>query len=162
MKPEDEPLPPDYRPCVGVAVVNRDGLLLAGQRIDSDWNAWQLPQGGIDSDETPAEASLRELREETGILPDRVRKLARTDDWICYDLPRELIPKLWGGKYRGQKQLWFLYRFIGRNSDVNIRTRHPEFSDWGWFQIDELIEKIVPFKCHVYRHIKNEFRNFLA
>ncbi|MDE0112551.1 MAG: RNA pyrophosphohydrolase [Albidovulum sp.] len=151
-----------YRPCVGAALVNERGLLFAGKRIDSDWNAWQMPQGGIEEGEKPCEAAIRELQEETGVAPELAEEIARTEGWLNYDLPRDLVPQLWGGRYRGQKQIWFLFRFLGRDSDINVRTNVPEFSEWGWFATDELLGHIVPFKKSIYRSVFEAFSEHLA
>lgn len=160
MTPEDISALP-YRKNVGIVLVNPQGLVFAGQRIDSLGDAWQMPQGGIDKGEQPKEAALRELAEETGVVPDLVEKLAKTENWVTYDLPPELIGQIWGGKYRGQKQKWFLFRFLGTDQDINIATEHPEFSVWRWMAPDELIEKIVPFKRDVYQQVFNAFENHL-
>lgn len=142
-----------YRPCAGVVLVDAEGRVFAGRRIDHAAGAWQMPQGGIDPGETPRDAALRELQEETGIAPDLVEIEGETDDWITYDLPDELLGRIWKGRYRGQKQKWFLLRFHGRDADVNIETAHPEFSSWNWLSSDELIAQIVPFKRDVYREV---------
>ncbi len=150
-----------YRRNVGLVLLNADGLVFAGQRIDNPGSAWQMPQGGIDKGEKPREAALRELREETGVRPDLVEKLAKTEDWLTYDLPPELIGSIWGGRYRGQQQKWFLFRFLGTDSDVNIATEHPEFSVWQWMHPDTLVERIVPFKRAVYEQVFDAFRDHL-
>ena len=150
-----------YRKNVGLVLMNAEGLIFAGQRIDNPGHAWQMPQGGIDEDEKPREAALRELFEETGVRADLVQKLAKTEEWITYDLPEDLVPTIWGGKYRGQKQKWFLFRFLGQDSDVNIASEHPEFSVWQWMTPAELIEKIVPFKRDVYRQVFAAFADHL-
>jgi putative (di)nucleoside polyphosphate hydrolase len=145
MTPEEiEALP--YRPCVGVMLVNRQGRVFVGQRIDNPGEALQMPQGGIDKDEDPQEAALRELLEETGVTPELVTIEARTRDWVTYDLPHELVPRIWKGRYRGQKQLWFLLRFHGRDDQIDIDTKDPEFSTWQWLDPSELAGRIVPFK----------------
>jgi len=151
-----------YRPCVGMMIVSRDGRVFAGQRLDSPGPAWQMPQGGIDAGEGPREAALRELQEETGITADKVDILARTRDWVCYDLPPHLVPKLWNGRYRGQKQLWFLMRFLGTDADIDIETRHQEFSRWTWLRPEELLDRIVPFKVDTYRRVIEEFRELVG
>lgn len=151
-----------YRPCAGVVLVNADGLIFAGRRIDNNGQAWQMPQGGIDKGETPQDAALRELVEETGVSPDMVTVEGETTDWVTYDLPPELLGKVWKGKYGGQKQKWFLLRFHGVDADVRIDTDHPEFSEWCWLDGQGLIDSIVPFKREVYRQVLGEFADRLA
>lgn len=151
-----------YRPCVGVALINSAGLIFAGRRLDSTADAWQMPQGGIDEGETPRTAALRELEEETGIKPDRVKFMAKTHHWLTYDLPKDLLGKVWDGKYRGQRQKWFLYRFEGDDSEVDIAREHPEFSAWRWIGKDELLAAIVPFKREVYGRVIDAFRAHMA
>ncbi len=151
-----------YRPCVGVMLVNREGLVFAGQRLDSTLPAWQMPQGGIDKGETPSEAAYRELREETGVTRDLVEKVAKTHGWVTYDLPPELLGKVWGGKYRGQKQKWFLFRFLGQDDQIRIDTEPREFASWRWIDVDEMVEGIVPFKRAVYEEVVRSFRAYLA
>jgi putative (di)nucleoside polyphosphate hydrolase len=150
-----------YRPCVGVALINPQGLIFAGQRRDSDVPAWQMPQGGIDKGETPGQAALRELWEETGVTADLVTPLAEAPDWISYDLPPELIGKVWKGKYRGQRQRWFAWRYHGRDDQIDIVTEHPEFSRWRWIGADEMLASIVPFKRAVYEQVVAAFRPHL-
>lgn len=150
-----------YRPCVGVMLVNLDGHIFAGQRNDrpkSEPPAWQMPQGGVDKGEAPDEAVFRELWEETGVTKDLVTLEAQTNAWLPYDLPLELSKRLWKGKYRGQKQLWFLMRFNGTDADINIQTEHPEFSEWRWMAPDELLKSIVPFKRDLYDLVMAELR----
>jgi putative (di)nucleoside polyphosphate hydrolase len=151
-----------YRPCVGVMLINPAGLIFAGQRVDSPTAAWQMPQGGIDDGEKPRAAALRELREETGVTADLVAFVAKTDDWVTYDLPPDLLGKVWGGKYRGQRQKWFLYRFTGRDDQISIATAHPEFARWKWITPDAMLAAIVPFKRDVYAQVIAAFRPHLA
>jgi len=158
MKPEKLP----YRPNVGVTLINPQGLIFAGRRLDSDAPAWQMPQGGIDKGEIAADAALRELEEETGVAPGLVSYLSRTERPVRYDLPDELIGKIWKGKYRGQEQDWFLYRFLGADEQVNIATAHPEFSEWRWIGAEEMLDAIVPFKRAVYEEVLRAFRPWLA
>lgn len=143
-------------------LVNREGLVFAGRRLDSMVPAWQMPQGGIDEGESPKAAALRELFEETGVTADLVDVVDRTKGWITYDLPPDLLGRVWGGKYRGQKQKWFLLRFLGQDSDIRIDQAHPEFSEWQWTQADALVEGIVPFKRAVYEQVIAAFRAHLA
>lgn len=157
-KPADLP----YRPCVGVMLINADGLIFAGQRKDSPVAAWQMPQGGIDADEKPRTAALRELWEETGVTGDLVEFVAKSPNWVTYDLPDELVGKIWGGKYCGQRQRWFLFRYLGRDDQIDIATEHPEFSQWRWVTADEMLAAIVPFKRAVYDEVVTAFRKWLA
>ena len=151
-----------YRPCVGLVLLNRDGLVFAGQRVDNPEDAWQMPQGGIDPGETPREAALRELGEETGIDPSQVELLRESGVWIPYDLPPVLVPRLWGGRYRGQTQRWFAMRFLGPDYAIDIQTDEPEFRSWAWMPHDELIDRIVPFKRETYSRVYDEFRDLLG
>ena len=150
-----------YRACVGVMVVNAAGEVFVGQRLDRNYDAWQMPQGGVEKGEDPAQAALRELEEETGITRDLVRIEAETAEWLPYELPHDLVPKLWNGKYRGQKQKWFLLRFSGKDADVNIATAEPEFSKWRWLPASEMLDGIVPFKRDVYARVVKEFGEIL-
>lgn len=159
--PEDDIASLPYRPCVGVMVVNGIGHVFVGQRSDRYQEAWQMPQGGVDRGEDPRDAALRELREETGITSDLVEVVAETDDWLTYDLPPEIVPQIWGGKYRGQEQKWFLLRFTGTDDQVNIATEHPEFSTWRWQDPATLVDRIVPFKREVYARVLDVFRTYL-
>ncbi|CDO37483.1 MULTISPECIES: RNA pyrophosphohydrolase [Novosphingobium] len=149
-----------YRPCVGVMLVNADGKVFVGKRIDTkegDW--WQMPQGGVDDGEDLREAALRELHEETGVTERHVTILSRTKEELLYDLPDELLGKLWKGKYRGQRQHWFLARFEGSDEDVDLEAHNPpEFCDWKWVEAALLPDLIVPFKKRVYRSVVEEFR----
>lgn len=149
-----------YRPCVGIMLVNRDGKVFVGQRIDNpESDAWQMPQGGIDDGEDPADAALRELREETGLLADHVSIISRMEEPVRYDLPEELVGKIWRGRYRGQEQVWFLARLTADDDAIDIAADdHQEFSVWKWAEPADLPELIVPFKRHVYRQVLEAFR----
>ena len=150
-----------YRPCAGVMLVNADGNVFVGQRKDRFTEAWQMPQGGIDKGEAPRDAALRELEEETGVGREAVTVIAETQGWVPYELPYDLVPKLWKGKYRGQEQKWFLMRFEGSDDLVNIETEHQEFSAWKWMPVGELLDSIVPFKRGVYEVVLSEFAEHL-
>ncbi|WP_227258310.1 RNA pyrophosphohydrolase [Kangsaoukella pontilimi] len=149
-----------YRPCVGVVLARADGRIFTGERIDTP-GAWQMPQGGIDAGETPEVAALRELEEETGVPPALVTVEAEHPDWIDYDLPDHLLGKMWGGKYRGQTQKWFLLRFRGEDGDIDIARHHKEFARWRWSAADEVLSGIVPFKRAVYERVMDGFRDRL-
>lgn len=157
---DPETLP--YRPCAGVMLLNRDGKVFVGQRIDTSVEAWQMPQGGIDEGEDAEEAALRELGEEIGVTPDKVALIAVAPHALFYDLPPELIGKVWKGKWRGQRQRWFLYRFLGEDRDIDIATRHPEFNAWRWIDPADLPRLIVPFKKALYEQVLAAFADHLA
>ena len=151
-----------YRRNVGVMLVNAKGHVFVGQRSDSDEPAWQMPQGGIDEGEEPRAAALRELQEETGVAPDLVTVEAETTEWIPYDLPHDLVPKIWKGRYRGQEQKWFLLRFHGTDDQVRIDADDfQEFSEWRWLPPGELVANIVPFKRDVYARVVEDFAPYL-
>lgn len=150
-----------YRPNVGVMMINGEGAVWVGQRMDRYKDAWQMPQGGIDKGEDARLAALRELEEETGVTPDLVEVVAESNGWLPYDLPHEVVPHFWGGKYRGQEQKWFLLRFTGRDEQINIATDDPEFSAWCWLSVDQLVDKVVPFKKEVYARVVEEFQAHL-
>lgn len=151
----------NYRPCVGLMVVNTRKNFFTAQRLDFTSTAWQMPQGGIDLGEEALHAAYRELSEETSITEKDVELLAVSRGWFSYDLPKELVSKLWNGLYRGQKQKWFLMRFIGSDDDINLNTEIPEFSCWRWSTRQQLIESIVPFKKELYRAVLKEFQPLL-
>ncbi|HEV2567497.1 RNA pyrophosphohydrolase [Sphingomonas sp.] len=150
-----------YRPAVGVMLLNAENKVFVGQRLDNALDAWQMPQGGTDPGESAEEAALRELEEETGIDRDLVEIVARASRELDYDLPEELKGKVWGGKYRGQRQTWFLARFLGRDEDVHIDTPNPEFRAWKWAEPSQLPAMIVPFKQQLYRAVLEEFADHL-
>ena len=148
-----------YRSNVGIMMVNEKGYVFVGQRLDNNQNAWQMPQGGIDAGEDPETAAYRELLEETGVKKQDVRFVASSSQWLSYDLPEDLIPILWNGKFRGQKLKWFLFKFRGEDGDINIATKQPEFSKWKWIPKENLLKEIVPFKKSVYENVLKEFKN---
>jgi putative (di)nucleoside polyphosphate hydrolase len=150
-----------YRPAVGVMLVNDAGKVWVGQRLDSSLEAWQMPQGGLDPGETPREGALRELHEETGIDPSLVDIVAQAKEELTYDLPHDLIGKIWKEKWRGQRQTWFLARFLGTDAEVHIDTPHPEFRAWKWAEPEELPAMIVTFKRALYERVLAEFRDRL-
>jgi putative (di)nucleoside polyphosphate hydrolase len=152
---------PFYRPAVGIMLLNSAGLAFIGRRIDmpAGLAAWQMPQGGIDPGETPRQAALRELKEEVGT--DNAEILAETRGWLHYDLPSDIAPRMWGGRWRGQRQKWSLMRFTGEDSDINPATEHPEFDAWEWVEPQRLPELIVPFKRQLYCDLLAEFREHL-
>ena len=152
-----------YRPCVGVMLVNAQGRVFVGKRIDNHgFDAWQMPQGGIDEGEETHPAALRELQEETGIPADLVTIIAESREEHFYDLPPELLGKLWKGRYRGQRQRWLLLRFNGEDAQVNLEAHeHPEFLAWKWVEPEVLPDLIVPFKKRVYRQVVDEFRTLI-
>ena len=144
-----------YRKCVGIALFNQDNKVFVGERIDTQ-GAWQMPQGGMDDGEAPEITALRELEEEIGTSRAEIIRVA--DRTICYDLPDELIPKLWGGRYRGQEQIWVAARFTGEDKDINLTAfNHPEFSAWQWVNLSDTLELIVPFKRDIYAQVIDMF-----
>jgi putative (di)nucleoside polyphosphate hydrolase len=148
-----------YRPGVGMMILDQHNMIFVGKRIDTKIAAWQMPQGGIDVGETPSSAALREMAEEIG--SDNGYIIAESKCWYSYDLPKFLIPKLWNGSFRGQKQKWFLIRFMGNNNDININTSNPEFNEWRWVSLEELPFVIIPFKRKLYKAVINEFKSII-
>ena len=156
---DKEALP--YRPAVGVMLLNRDGKVFVAQRLDSTLEAWQMPQGGLDKGEEVLAGALRELEEETGIHPRHVEIIKQCPVELLYDLPDDLIGKMWKGKWRGQRQTWFLARFSGEDSDVDIETAEPEFRAWRWSDPADLPAMIVPFKKRLYEQVLEAFADWL-
>ena len=146
-----------YRPAAGIMLVDRAGRVFVGQRIDTALEAWQMPQGGVDPGEDAHAAALRELAEETGVTADKVELIAQAPDDLTYDLPPELVGKVWKGRYRGQRQRWFLFRLTGSDADVNIATEHPEFRAWRWADPADLEAMAVPFKRALYAQVLAAF-----
>ena len=153
--------PRDYRPNVGMMIINQKKEIFVGKRIDHPSNFWQMPQGGIDAQEIPSIAALRELEEEVGIKKNKVELITESKDWYYYSIPLDLAKTLWKGKYKGQRQKWFLYKFKGTDKDVNIHTEHPEVSDYKWVTKDFLVPNIVPFKKKIYEKLLLEFKGYL-
>lgn len=153
IKAEDLP----YRPCVGLMLINAEGKVFVGRRIDQTVEGWQMPQGGIDKGETPEQAALRELKEEIGT--DKAQIVRSLDGWLNYNLPPHLIGVALHGKYRGQTQKWFALRFLGEDGDINLVTHEPEFAAWRWVSMDELLGLIVPFKRDTYRKVVAAFKD---
>ena len=148
-----------YRPCVGIFLLNNDGFVFAGRRIDSRAEAWQMPQGGIDAGESPLQACMREMREEIGT--NTAELVSQHDDWLYYDIPLPLADRLWQGRYKGQKQKWMALRFTGDDSDINIATEEPEFCEWKWLSPHDLVDLAVPFKRDVYQNVLAAFAPYL-
>jgi len=155
MQYKDLPL----RTGVGIAVLNSKNKVFVAKRKDSPFDKWQMPQGGIDLNETPLVAMKRELEEETSIKNFKV--LEEFNQWLEYELPENLIGKIWNGKYRGQKQKWFIVRFTGEESEINIHTKNPEFIEWKWVDMNSLTDLIVNFKKHIYKDVLLELKKYI-
>ena len=149
---ENKQLP--LRIGVGIILLNHENNIFVGKRIDNPKNFWQMPQGGVDHNENFLQAAKRELEEETGIKS--VKLIKALDGWLKYDLPENLLGKLWNGKYRGQKQKWFVMKFLGKTDEINVKTKNPEFFDWKWIKPSELTKIAVNFKVDIYKKIKEE------
>ena len=145
---------------VGIALLNDSNEVFVGKRIDNPKNFWQMPQGGVDKNENFLDAAKRELEEETGIK--NVKLIKEIEGWIIYDLPKNLLGKIWKGKYRGQKQKWFIMKFLGNNNEININTKKPEFMNWKWIKPSKLPEVAVNFKIGIYKKISKEVSNFIT
>ena len=146
------------RQGVGIIVLNENNKVFVGRRKDNPVNKWQMPQGGIDKNEKPLNAMKRELAEETSIT--KIKVLKEIDNWLEYELPPNLLGKIWKGKYRGQKQKWFIVKFVGKEDEINLNTKNPEFIEWKWIDYNLLPDVIVSFKKEVYKKLKNEIKNF--
>ena len=155
---ERKPLP--LRIGVGIIVLNPNNKVFVGKRKDNPIDKWQMPQGGVDPGETFLEAMKRELKEETGIK--KIEVLKKLDYWLEYELPKNLVGIIWKGKYRGQKQKWFIARFLGSDNEINLNTKKPEFIEWKWLEINELPNVIVDFKKNVYKKLVEELNKFIA
>ena len=147
------------RTGVGIAVLNFKNKVFVGKRKDNPFDKWQMPQGGIDPNEPPLVAMKRELEEETSIK--NIKVLKEFNQWLEYELPKNLIGKIWNGKYRGQKQKWFVVRFLGQDSEINIKTKNPEFCEWKWIDLENITDLVVDFKLHVYKNVKEKVKEIL-
>ena len=154
-KPKNLPL----RLGVGVVLLNSDNKVFVGKRIDNPLNFWQMPQGGVDNNESLLCAANRELKEETGVRSTKLIK--EIDNWLIYELPKNLLGKIWKGKYRGQKQKWFIMRFVGDEEEINIKTKNAEFKEWKWIDVNQLLNVVVKFKHDVYKSIVKELNILL-
>jgi putative (di)nucleoside polyphosphate hydrolase len=154
-KKEELPL----RTGVGIVLLNSKNKIFVGKRIDNPKKFWQMPQGGVDKNEELLQAAKRELKEETSIKS--VELIKELDEWLEYDLPKNLLGKLWKGKYKGQKQKWFIMKFLGNESEINVKTSHPEFFEWKWIELDEITKVVVDFKLNVYKKIKEKVKTII-
>ena len=148
------------RSGVGIIVLNKDNKVFVAKRIDNPKNFWQMPQGGVDEGEDFLKAAYRELEEETSIK--NVDLIKELDGMITYELPERLLGIIWKGKYRGQKQKWFVMKFIGEDKEINIKTKNPEFLDWKWIELDQITEVVVDFKLHVYKELKEKVKKIIS
>ena len=147
------------RTGVGIVVLNNDNKVFVARRIDNAKNFWQMPQGGVDKGESLLEAAYRELEEETNIT--NVKLIKEIEGTLTYELPAHLLGKIWKGKYKGQKQKWFLMRFLGFDSDINIKTKNPEFIEWKWINLEQITNVVVDFKLHVYKDLKDKINKII-
>ena len=148
-----------YRNGVGIVVLNNENKVFVAKRIDNPKNFWQMPQGGVDEGEDLLNAAYRELKEETSIF--NVKLIKEIDDWTQYDLPSKLIGIIWKGRYKGQKQKWFIFKFLGNDTEINIKTKNPEFLDWKWIEIGKITEIVVDFKKEVYQKVEKEIKKIV-
>ena len=144
---------------VGIVVLNDERKVFVAKRIDNPRNFWQMPQGGVDKGESLLEAAYRELKEETNIT--KVKLIKEIEGTLTYELPSHLLGKIWKGKYKGQKQKWFLMKFLGSDSDINIKTKNPEFIEWKWIDLEKITEVAVDFKLHVYKELKEKINKII-
>tara|TARA_B110001454_G_C12653125_1_gene406286 strand:+ start:535 stop:1008 length:474 start_codon:yes stop_codon:yes gene_type:complete len=144
---------------VGVVLLNSDNCVFVGKRIDNPKKFWQMPQGGIEKNENTLGAAKRELEEETGVKS--VKLIKELDEWLIYNLPENLLGKIWKGKYRGQKQKWFVMRFLGDDKEINIKTKHPEFIEWKWIELNKITEVVVDFKLNIYKKVKEKVKKII-
>ena len=144
---------------VGIVVLNDERKVFVAKRIDNPKNFWQMPQGGVDEGESLLEAAYRELKEETNIT--KVKLIKEIEGTLTYELPSHLLGKIWKGKYKGQKQKWFLMKFLGSDSDINIKTKNPEFIEWKWIDLEKITEVVVDFKLHVYKELKEKINKII-
>ena len=147
------------RSGVGIVVLNKNNKVFVAKRIDNQKNFWQMPQGGVDKGEDYLTAAYRELEEETSIK--NIQLIKELDGLVTYELPKNLLGIIWKGKYRGQKQKWFLFRFLGEDSEINIKTKNPEFLEWKWVELEQITELVVDFKLHVYKELKEKVKNII-
>ena len=145
---------------VGIVLLNTENKVFVGKRIDNPQNYWQMPQGGVDKNETLLQAAKRELEEETGVKT--VKLIKELDGWLTYDLPKRLLGKVWNGKYSGQKQKWFLMKFIGNDNEINVKTKHPEFLEFKWIDLDKITEVVVDFKLNIYKEVKKRVEKIIS
>ena len=148
------------RAGVGIVLLNNKNEVFVGKRLDNPKNFWQMPQGGVDINEDYLDAAKRELQEETSIRS--VELIKELDGWLKYDLPKKLVGKIWKGKYRGQKQKWFVMKFLGNDNEININTQNPEFLDWKWVKIDKITDLVVDFKLNIYKEIKKKTKEIIS
>jgi len=154
-KKEELPL----RIGVGIVLLNNKNKIFVGKRIDNPKKFWQMPQGGVDKNEELLQAAKRELKEETNIKS--IKLIKELDEWIEYNLPKNLLGKVWKGKYKGQKQKWFVMKFLGDDKEINIKTKHPEFLEWKWIELDKITDVVVDFKLDVYKKVKEKVKTII-